>query len=256
MSRVARSSSEAEIDALDKVCERLVGFGIDVSLEWVDGYLTALAASRRAIDASEWLPAMFGDAFDRAFADPADVAQALAALNGRWQVLVSQLDPQSLLDEPEDMRLSPLMLSFDEEARAELVNEGHMTAEESVDLLNTGALWAEGFMEAVATFAQDWPEPDLETDDGRWCEDCLCRVTALMLPQDELVEHCAVQYPGETLERDQLVDEACYAVQDLRVYWLEHGVKPETRRVEVKTGRNDVCPCGSGKKFKKCHGAA
>jgi uncharacterized protein YecA (UPF0149 family) len=22
-----------------------------------------------------------------------------------------------------------------------------------------------------------------------------------------------------------------------------------------KIGRNDVCPCGSGKKFKKCHGA-
>lgn len=24
----------------------------------------------------------------------------------------------------------------------------------------------------------------------------------------------------------------------------------------AKTGRNDPCPCGSGKKFKKCHGAA
>jgi uncharacterized protein YecA (UPF0149 family) len=23
----------------------------------------------------------------------------------------------------------------------------------------------------------------------------------------------------------------------------------------LKTGRNDLCPCGSGKKFKKCHGA-
>jgi preprotein translocase subunit SecA len=22
-----------------------------------------------------------------------------------------------------------------------------------------------------------------------------------------------------------------------------------------KVGRNDLCPCGSGKKFKKCHGA-
>ena len=22
-----------------------------------------------------------------------------------------------------------------------------------------------------------------------------------------------------------------------------------------KVGRNDACPCGSGKKFKKCHGA-
>ncbi|MFM7824744.1 MAG: SEC-C metal-binding domain-containing protein [Candidatus Limnocylindrus sp.] len=23
----------------------------------------------------------------------------------------------------------------------------------------------------------------------------------------------------------------------------------------MKAGRNDACPCGSGKKFKKCHGA-
>jgi preprotein translocase subunit SecA len=23
----------------------------------------------------------------------------------------------------------------------------------------------------------------------------------------------------------------------------------------VKVGRNDLCPCGSGKKYKKCHGA-
>ncbi|MBP9733310.1 MAG: preprotein translocase subunit SecA [Candidatus Omnitrophica bacterium] len=27
------------------------------------------------------------------------------------------------------------------------------------------------------------------------------------------------------------------------------------RRDEEKVGRNDVCPCGSGKKYKKCHGA-
>ncbi len=27
-------------------------------------------------------------------------------------------------------------------------------------------------------------------------------------------------------------------------------------RKEVKVGRNDPCPCGSGKKYKKCHGAA
>ena len=28
------------------------------------------------------------------------------------------------------------------------------------------------------------------------------------------------------------------------------------RREEPKVGRNDPCPCGSGKKYKKCHGAA
>jgi preprotein translocase subunit SecA len=25
-------------------------------------------------------------------------------------------------------------------------------------------------------------------------------------------------------------------------------------RVEKKVGRNDPCPCGSGKKYKNCHG--
>jgi preprotein translocase subunit SecA len=28
------------------------------------------------------------------------------------------------------------------------------------------------------------------------------------------------------------------------------------RREEPKVGRNDPCPCGSGRKYKKCHGAA
>jgi uncharacterized protein YecA (UPF0149 family) len=28
------------------------------------------------------------------------------------------------------------------------------------------------------------------------------------------------------------------------------------KREEPKVGRNDPCPCGSGKKYKKCHGQA
>ncbi|TMA32912.1 MAG: hypothetical protein E6J79_18640, partial [Deltaproteobacteria bacterium] len=41
----------------------------------------------------------------------------------------------------------------------------------------------------------------------------------------------------------------------------EHGAqdpqKVETvRRDGAKVGRNDPCPCGSGKKYKKCHGQA
>jgi len=31
----------------------------------------------------------------------------------------------------------------------------------------------------------------------------------------------------------------------------KEALPPEYRSV----GRNDLCPCGSGKKFKKCHGA-
>ena len=255
MSRVARSSSEANIAALEQVCDRLANFGTDISLEWVDGYLTALLASRRVIAPSEWLPAMLGDAFDRAFADPHDVQQAMDALMARWNVLASQLDVDAMLDDPEAVRLSPLMIQYDDAARAEMVAAGHMTAEEAPDLLQTGALWAEGFIDATEAFADDWPEPDIETEDGRWYDDCMSRVIALLLPKIELDAHLAEHYPGEVIERDQLIDEACFAVQDLRLYWLDHAAKPETRRVDATPGRNDPCPCGSGKKFKKCHGA-
>ena len=30
--------------------------------------------------------------------------------------------------------------------------------------------------------------------------------------------------------------------------------KTQPVRVEQKVGRNEPCPCGSGKKYKKCHG--
>ena len=37
----------------------------------------------------------------------------------------------------------------------------------------------------------------------------------------------------------------------------EPGDKPNTvERAASKVGRNELCPCGSGKKYKKCHGAA
>jgi len=30
---------------------------------------------------------------------------------------------------------------------------------------------------------------------------------------------------------------------------------PEPKEAEKKVGRNEPCPCGSGKKYKKCHGS-
>jgi preprotein translocase subunit SecA len=33
------------------------------------------------------------------------------------------------------------------------------------------------------------------------------------------------------------------------------GPRPQPRSVAPAVGRNDPCPCGSGKKYKRCHGA-
>jgi hypothetical protein len=32
--------------------------------------------------------------------------------------------------------------------------------------------------------------------------------------------------------------------------------KPKSVTATEKVGRNGICPCGSGEKYKKCHGAA
>jgi uncharacterized protein len=49
--------------------------------------------------------------------------------------------------------------------------------------------------------------------------------------------------------------EAIWAVYDLRELWKTIGPRVETLRAVVTPGRNDLCDCGSGKKYKKCHGA-
>ncbi len=45
-----------------------------------------------------------------------------------------------------------------------------------------------------------------------------------------------------------------YAANEKDYFDPSSPIKQEPVRVEPKTGRNDPCPCGSGKKFKQCHG--
>jgi preprotein translocase subunit SecA len=45
-----------------------------------------------------------------------------------------------------------------------------------------------------------------------------------------------------------------YAANEKDYYDPSTPAKQEPIRVEQKIGRNDACPCGSGKKFKQCHG--
>ena len=253
----APRSSESDLDAFEAVCDRLAGFDDNISAEWVDGFLTALLAGPRAVVPSEWLPHVCGESFGRAFADPADVQQAMNALMSRWNTIASQLDPEPLLEDPEALRLTPLMLDYDNaDLRAELKGEGRLSDEELKNLPRTGEIWALGFVDALDAFPLDWPEPDLGNEEGQWYDACLARVAALTFDEAELGAHFDEQYEGKPLPREELVDEACFAVQDLRIYWLDHAPKPAPVRVDALPGRNDPCPCGSGKKFKKCHGAA
>jgi uncharacterized protein len=160
-----------------------------------------------------------------------------------------------LLDDGEILRLDPLVADWADSDRDKLVQEGHLTAEEA-EGLQTGTVWAEGFFDAIHRFEALWQPPDEES--GAALAEMLDVVAALMLaPTDpEYLAHVELHFGQTAPTRDDLLAEACWAVQDMRIFWVDHAPRPEQRRVEPAPGRNDPCPCGSGRKFKKCHGAA
>ena len=287
MNPLTRRSNDAEIAAFERVCDRLCGFAPHLDWEWVDGYLTGLACGPVPPVLQEWLEPMADDAFDRAFADPADRAQALRALRARLAVLVDQLDPEATADDPDGLRLEPLLRDWSDEARAEVVKAERLPPVEAARLL-TGRLWAEGFLQAAADAAGHPARAALAAlppgdPQRQFHDEALAQVQALALPADDpaLAAHLqrwhgsagdgggaidgtvggdppndtASDGPAPPPTRDDLIDHACLAVQDLRLWWADQVPLPQTRRVAPAPGRNDPCPCGSGRKFKKCHGA-
>ncbi len=256
------TSSDADLDRLQQVCEQLAGFDERVSVEWLDGAMTALAAGPRLLSVADWRDGLFGEHWARVFADPQSDAEATAALQARWQVLRRQLDPEMLADAVDELRLAPVLLDWSEENREQLAAEGHAEATGDEAPPMTGEVWAHGFMDGVDAYPGGLPEPDMDTELGQAYDHAMMRVIILTFQEGDADYAEALEAAYDTegatepLTRDDLVHEALYSVQDIRMYWIENAPRPETRRVEAQPGRNDPCPCGSGKKFKKCHGAA
>jgi uncharacterized protein len=64
-------------------------------------------------------------------------------------------------------------------------------------------------------------------------------------------------------QRESLTNQIPASIAAIYRFWLpyrqavhEQKLTATIQRTEPKVGRNDPCPCGSGKKFKKCCGAA
>jgi preprotein translocase subunit SecA len=64
-----------------------------------------------------------------------------------------------------------------------------------------------------------------------------------------------LQYAGGGMDQPSALAAAAAGAEG-EEYYAEEPLQPveQVRREEPKVGRNDPCPCGSGKKYKKCHG--
>ena len=61
--------------------------------------------------------------------------------------------------------------------------------------------------------------------------------------------------PSVSRARLDAFGDALWSVYDLYALWQGIGPRVETVHKAVMPGRNEPCWCGSGQKFKKCHGA-
>ncbi|MCG3189724.1 MAG: hypothetical protein LKCHEGNO_02221 [Burkholderiaceae bacterium] len=235
---------QAVASDFEQVCWRLGGFDGRVSPEWVDGYLTGVLAGPRAVPIEQWLPAMLGDTFGRVFADPSDARRAQRALSSRWSELAQQLDAEGLIGSPGSIYLEPWIVAYEAHDHEAFVAQGFGDAQQAADELRPGVAWSRGFLAAVEHFASDWVAPPPGEKDAQRYHDAMARIRDLQAPARASIAG-----------RDAQIDDACLAAQHLRLYWVDHAPKPSTRRVEALPGRNEPCPCGSGLKFKKCHGA-
>jgi len=76
----------------------------------------------------------------------------------------------------------------------------------------------------------------------------------------EAEENAQPEYSNVTYTHSEFSDEAEQAAAEAEAAIQQSGDAGETAvaqapiRRDQKVGRNEPCPCGSGKKFKQCHG--
>jgi uncharacterized protein len=223
--------SDEELDELDQflISDATPEECMDIAM--LDGFFTALVIGPNTIMPSQWLPAVWGETEEDAMAfKSAEQMQHIVGLvmrmyNDRVQ------DLQEGIDEYE-----PLIYQSEHEGR-------------TIPILDE---WCMGFIRAIQLDPEGWqPLVEVEPEDTGG---------GLLTPMllygteegwDQLRENEALA------DRHQdFADAIAPCVLGIRDYWLPQRKEAATyRRESTKVGRNDLCPCGSGKKYKKCCGS-
>ncbi|MFZ3218997.1 MAG: UPF0149 family protein [Rhodoferax sp.] len=232
--------------------------------EFCEGFMAALICCRRAIPTEEYLDVLLAiapegeritsDGGEGAFADAAQKERFLHLWNQRWAEVAQALDtPVQSLDEegvyqPEVMDVRGAVAALPEAERPDLDGEA---------LPAFGQVWALGFMYAVEAWPEEWAPPR-DKDAAKWLDASLQAIVAMT--EDDAGEPEVSPFdddgaPTMSVARLNAFADAVWAVYDLREIWRGIGPRVETVHRADTPGRNDLCPCGSGKKFKKCHGA-
>jgi uncharacterized protein len=234
------------VQALEELLDRHPAGEDAPYLGYVDGALAGLLVLSD-LPAEEWLPKL-GAGPDTAFANPADGERYARVLQDRKAEIAGELLQGGLVFAP--------LYDFDDRGEP------------------AWQIWLLGFSSALAMRQDEWMAL-LHSED----EDLAAAAMGLMSLLATLPGFATLVPEEETADLDELVEQApdlipyCIEVIYRRQRGLERVVltddpfsgiddlleeeRPFPQPVRIhKIGRNEPCPCGSGKKYKKCCGAA
>jgi uncharacterized protein len=208
---------------LDRVDEDAVTDDADegvLTVSELDGLLTALVSGPVTIVPSRWLSAVWGD-FEPTW-NSQDEFQDFMSLIVRHMNDIAI----TLIEAPE--AFEPLYLETTGADASVIVDE-----------------WCQGYLRGVELAADEWFAAPPEVAELLFPIGAFTDTTDWMahdLPEPEAAELRYAITPN---------------VRALHAYWLERRAESEHNLVQqarapTRVGRNEPCPCGSGKKYKKC----
>jgi uncharacterized protein len=203
-----------------------------MNLEMLDGFFAALICSPDIVPPSEYLREIWGGKHIGDFEDEAEMEEFFDLLMRHWNSLARTFNSS----EP----FMPFLLQ--DEAGVALGNE-----------------WAQGFTRGMKLRREEWA--DLFEDEDH--AGLLVPILALAHEHDPDPEMRPYKEPMDAERREELMLGIAACVPRIYRYFLSRRLMSSRaerqagthRRSGAKVGRNDPCPCGSGRKFKKCCGA-
>ena len=216
--------------------------------EFCEGFMVALICTRRPVAATEYWPVLLGDF------KLAQHMQFVWLWKQHWRSL------EQALDAPADSELAYWADALD--ARGDLLAQARDEGQ-AVDAACLAALpsfgqnWAFGFLHAVEAWPAEWSAPR-DTTAAAMLLVALDAIGRLSRADGGKPQHSPYGLEGIASVSHRRLEEftdAMWAAGDLRRLWKSLGPHSAPLRKVREPGRNDPCPCGSGKKYKRCHGA-
>jgi uncharacterized protein len=232
--------TDAEFDELDELLARTPEPLEPLDVLMLEGYLCGVLVQPRLLPVEAWLPPVF-DLEGRSLPETVDadwLVRVRALAERRHAALNAAL--------AEDGWFDPVIV--DPERAPPASEYDVVQSEHSRALLP----WVVGFHWAQERFPElgEWPDEGVSTALARLYR----HLPAETDEERSVVATLEREHPLATL--DDATEELVFAVADLWDITREERYRVEPiKRDAPKVGRNDPCPCGSGKKFKQCHGA-